>query len=279
MLKIIRLSLLTLSLLTVLLFYPLLRTSAPTDIQAAAPLNPAAIKAGPQFIQATALYTLYDGSLGTTPDQQGFFYQAIALTPPVLATQTITNGGTILDTMPDQFDLAGYYNRSTSMPILYRTSGYTVNFTLQVISETHANNNRAGFSITVLGHDSEGIELGFWENQIWAQEDGAAEPPSGTLFTHAEGVTLTTLSLVSYRLEVLSNTYTLYATNSPILSGSLRNYSAFIPPPGFPNPYTSTNAIFLSDNTPLARTRIKLAAVSVNTNSTSLYLPVILKDS
>jgi hypothetical protein len=170
------------------------------------------------------------------------------------------------------------------MPVLDRTNGYTVNFILDVISETHSNNDRAGFSITILSDDLEGIELGFWENQIWAQEEGAEEPPNGTLFTHAEGITFTTSSLISYNLSVLSSTYTLSANGSPILSGSLRNYTAFNPPFGLPSPYTRTNSIYLSDNTPSAQARIKLAAVSVSTAATSTvtttnYLPVILKDS
>ncbi|GAB4446986.1 MAG: hypothetical protein Fur0044_43020 [Anaerolineae bacterium] len=261
-----------------LAIHPLLRQLVLTDVHAASAQLSG--KAMPELIQATALYTLYDGSLGTTPDQQDYFtYQAIAL----FATQTITTGGTILNTLPFTDDYAGYV-KSNQTPILDRTSGYTINFTTQVFSESHSNDtnsdgidDRAGFSVTVLSSDSEGIELGFWTNQIWAQEDDTNDP--NDLLTHAEGVTFTTTSLTSYSLAILSNTYTLSANGSPILSGSLRNYSAFIPPSGLPNPYTSTNFIFLGDNSSSARARIKLAAVSISTTVTTNYLPVILKNS
>jgi hypothetical protein len=275
--KIIKLSLLSLSLLAVLALDPLLRPLAPADIHAA-PLNTDLVQ-----IQATALYTLYDGSLGTTPDQQGnFIYLAFAL----FATQTVTMGGTILNTLPFTDDFAGYV-KSNQIPTLDRTSGYTVNFTTQVFSESHAGSDRnsdgiddrAGFSVTVLSSDSEGIELGFWTDQIWVQDDDTNG--MNNLLTHAEGVTFTTTSLTPYSLAILSNTYTLSANGAPILSGSLRNYSAFVPPLGFPNPYTSTNFISLGDNSSSARAQIKLAAVSVSTAAitTTNYLPVILKDS
>jgi hypothetical protein len=240
---------------------------------------------GWEMIQAATSYTLYDGTLGTTPDGQGFFYLAYALQ----ASQSVTIDGTILNTMPLTDDYAGYINRPTQTPILDRASGYTVNFTVQVMAEAHAGSDRngdgiddrAGFSLTVLSSDSEGIEVGFWPDQIWVHNDDTNNP--NDLLTHAEGVTFTTSSLIPYSLAILSNTYTLSAAGSPILSGSLRNYSAFVPPPfppGLPNPYTSTNFISLGDNSGSARAQIKLTAVSVSTVSpdTSAYLPLILKN-
>jgi hypothetical protein len=279
MLKIIKLSLLTLSLLTSLALDPLLSQLALSGVHAAS--TQPGDKAKPELIQATALYTLYDGSLGTTPDQQGFTYLALAFA----ATQTLTTGGTILNTMPITNEQAGYFNRPAQTPLLDRTLGYTVNFTVQVISENHTGSDRnsdgiddrAGFSVIVLSNDSKGIELGFWQNQIWAQEDGPSQPP---LFTHAEGITFTTTTaLMPYHLAIFSNTYTLSTNGISILTGSLRDYTAF---GGFP--YNSTNFIFLGDNTASARASIKLAAVSVSTAATSTittsnYLPVILREN
>ena len=239
---------------------------------------------GWELIRAAASYTLYDGTLGTTPEDQGFFYLAYALQ----ASQSVTTDGTILNTMPLTDDYAGYVNRPVQTPILDRASGYTVNFTVQVLAEAHAGSDRngdgiddrAGFSLTVLSSDSEGIEVGFWPDQIWVHNDDTNDP--NDLLTHAEGVTFTTTSLISYSLAILSNTYTLSTAGSPILSGSLRNYSAFAPPPfppGLPNPYTSTNFISLGDNSGSARAQIKLMAVSVNAVSpkASAYLPLIVK--
>jgi hypothetical protein len=279
MLKMIKFSLLTLSLLTPLALDPLISQLTLTETHAASAQPDG--KAKPELIQATALYTLYDGSLGTTPDQQGFIYLALAFA----ATQTLTTGGTILNTMPITNEQAGYFNRPAQTPLLDRTLGYTVNFTIRVISETHTGSDRnsdgiddrAGFSVIVLSNDSKGIELGFWENQIWAQEDGVSQPP---LFTHAEGITFTTTTAsIPYHLAILSNTYTLSTSGVPILTGSLRDYTAF---GGFP--YTSANFIFLGDNTASARASTKLSVVSVNTAVTSTittanYLPVILREN
>lgn len=218
---------------------------------------------------ASGLIYLYDGSLGRTPDQQGYFvYQAVAIPPPVQATQTLTIGGVILDTTPITTDYAGYYSPVGILPTLNRTTGYTLCFTTQVLSENHLNNDRAGFSFIILSSDSIGLELGFWENEIWAQEGGSSQ-----LFTHAEGITFTTTSLVSYQLAVISNTYRLATSGTPILSGSLRNYSAF------GAPYTSTNFLFLGDNTSSARAKIKLTEVFIATGPgcNSLFLPIIIK--
>ncbi|MBI1880833.1 MAG: hypothetical protein HYR94_21865 [Chloroflexi bacterium] len=241
------------------------------------------------LIQATALYTLYDGSQGNLPGDQSFIYLTQPF-PPSSASQIITTDGTILNTLPVTDDFAGYVNRPEQTPVLDRAGGYTVNFTVQVMAEAHDGSDkngdgiddRAGFSVTVLSSDSEGIELGFWTDQIWAQDDDTNNPSD--LLTHAEGVTFTTTSLIPYSLAILSNTYTLSAAGSSILSGSLRNYSAFTPPlPGLPNPYTSTNFISLGDNSSSARGQIKLTAVSVSPVSTSTvtnvptYLPLILR--
>ena len=68
-------------------------------------------------------------------------------------------------------DKAGYFAKNQLMPQLDRTAGYTVRFTAQVQEELHNNNNRAGFSVIVLSSDLKGIELGFWEDQVWAQAD------------------------------------------------------------------------------------------------------------
>jgi hypothetical protein len=182
----------------------------------------------------------------------------------VSATQTLTTGGTILDSTPVITDFAGYFGKSSVMPILDRTSGYTVSFAVQVITEIHAgsdkNNDgiddRAGFSVIVLSNDLEGVELGFWTDQIWAQADSP-------LFTHAEGVTLTTTSLITYNLAVLSDTYTLSANGSMVLTGSLRNYEAFT---GTLDPYETPNLLFLGDDTTSAKAKIKLTYVSITAN-------------
>lgn len=238
---------------------------------------------------ATAQQTiLYDGAIGDgtqTPDQQGLAYLTIPI-PPESATQQAANGITTLDTTGDRFDHAGYFGLPDSMPTLDRTTGYTLSFTLRIIEETHADSDsnedskddRAGFSVILISDDLEGIELGFWKYEIWAQHDGMP------LFTHNEGVTFPTTDTVRYDLAVQEATYTLMADSTAILTGSLRNYSAFpgIPgvPPGVLNPYTTPNLLFLGDNTTAASARFALSWVAIaiaepRSTVQVVYLPLV----
>ena len=203
---------------------------------------------------------LYDGSLNTgTPDTQGLAYFGYG------ATQVFANGATTLTT--SKSGQAGYTARAP-LPTLDRTAGYVVRFAVQVVGEDHAGSDkngdmladRAGFSVIVLSSDHAGIELGFWPDQIWAQEDGAAQPPpnTNTLFTHAESGTFdTTSALVAYELHVQGDSYTLSSAGTVVVRGRLRNYSAF------GAPYTNPNFLFLGDNTTSASATIRLSAVSV----------------
>ncbi len=228
----------------------------------------------PQAAQST--YVLYDGALNTgTPNTQGFLY----LTSPflgALATQVFSSGVTTLDTTPRRSDYAGYFADIAQYPPLDRQPGYQVLFTAQVVTESHASNNRAGFSAIVLSDDQQGIELGFWTNEIWAQEGGL----SPTLFTHAEGAAFdTTADLINYRLVISGSTYNLSANGSTVLSGGLRVYTAAMTQ--FPiNPYTLPNLIFLGDDTSSAQATIRLSEVSViDGPSYGLYLPLIMKST
>jgi hypothetical protein len=213
---------------------------------------------------------LYDGALNTPPEAQGFVFADL---PPGSATRTTAGGATTLDTTASNTISAGYTVSPTVAPGLDRFAGYSVLFTVQLITETHANNNRAGFSLIALSSDTLGIELGFWTGRVWAQEGGS--PPS--LFTQAEGVMVATTSLMTYTLTVDGNRYTLFTEGQPLLSGVLRDYGAFVPPPGLPNPYTAPNFIFLGDNTTSARGSVRFAYVAVTTPLNKTYLPLALK--
>src|SRR5438046_1464383 len=135
---------------------------------------------------------LYDAALGGTPDTQGKLTYRDARA--AAATQSFADGCTTLDTMINQQDSAGYIADPRAIAALGRQNGYMLHFTVQVAEEYHADSDkdgdgvgdRAGFSVIALSSDTRGIELGFWPDEIWAQEDGAAEPPAGTLFTRAE---------------------------------------------------------------------------------------------
>jgi hypothetical protein len=216
------------------------------------------------------IITLYDATLGGTPDTQGKL--AFRASPDAIATQIYADGCTILDSIASQTDAAGYFADPRAIPALDRTTGYALRFTVQVVAEYHADSDkdgdgigdRAGFSVIVLSSDTRGIELGFWEDQVWAQEQGAAEPPAGTLFTHAESARFDTTSrMITYTLAMRNDQYELSSEGVTILRGRLRDYSAFEGPV---NPYRTPNFIFLGDDTGSARAVIRLAYVALTTN-------------
>jgi hypothetical protein len=211
--------------------------------------------------------TLYDAALGGTPDTQGQLTYRDSRA--AAAGQSFADGVTTLDTTTNQKDSAGYFADPRAIPALDRQRGYALHFTVQVVEEYHADSDkdgdgvgdRAGFSVIALSSDTKGIELGFWKDQVWAQEQGAAEPPAGTLFTHAESAPFDTASrMVTYALAVRGDEYELSSDGSPILRGRLRDYTTFEGPV---NPYRTPNFIFLGDDTGSARALIRLAYVAL----------------
>ncbi len=205
-----------------------------------------ALLLAPALAQADTV--LYNGALNTTPDQQGWTY--LTNPNPGQATQTAGGGVTTLDTTARNLDMAGYFSNSLpNVGTLNRAIGYSISFQLRLVQESHVSNDRAGFSLIALSSDTRGIELGFWTNEVWAQNAG---------FTHGEGASFnTSLSLTNYALTVLGNNYTLTANGTTLLTGTLRDYSAFGPP------YTFTNFLFLGDNTTSASARVEIARVAI----------------
>ncbi|MGF1676594.1 MAG: putative Ig domain-containing protein, partial [Rivularia sp. (in: cyanobacteria)] len=234
---------------------------------------------------------LYDSSTNldpinpnSTPNGSWFEYQQFGLN----VNKTLVDGGIKLTSGNQAY--AGFNTRT--IPPLNKNEGYILSFNLQLLSEDHTSYgntdkngdgkaDRAGFSVTLLGSSSEGIELGFWENRIWVQQDGVFNPgtsqaaditnPYLTLFTQVEGVDFDTTKSVNYDLAIFGYNYTLYADNKSILSGRLRNYSAYKPTTEpdkfFPNPYSKTNFIFFGDNNPYAGAEVKLGDISLTTHS------------
>ena len=231
------------------------------------------------------------------------------------ATQTATPGQTTLTT--DNAVYGGYTNytftqklgfpitftsslTNSKFPVLDRNAGYILSFNAKVLSESHstsANTNdrngdgkadRAGFSVIALSQDKRGIELGFWTDRIWAQEDGTSQAtpslePDGTtanntrtLFTQAEFASLNTTANTQYELAVKGDNYQLFANGSLVLSGRLRDYSAFVPasqiisgiPVTPPNPYNIANLVFLGDSTPTAQASVQLNQLAITTSPT-----------
>jgi hypothetical protein len=211
----------------------------------------------PSFADGKTLI-LYDAASGTIPDSSLLPFTAF---PSDAASLQFSDGITIMDSSISGNDgYAGWIaSQATSagFPILDGATGIQLNFTMQVESETHNSRNRSGFSLILLDKDAKGIELSFWENEIWAQNDDQ----TGGLFKHGEGVPFqTNRSLTDYQLTIAGETYNLSANSKPILSGPIRDYSKFN---GFPDPYETPNFLFFGDDTTSSQSRIKLRFVSV----------------
>lgn len=196
---------------------------------------------------------LYNGTLPTPPEEQGWLtFGAIGGTP----VRTTAAGKTSLDTTAANSMQGGYSNYfgasplNPLFPVLDRTDGFVVTLDMRVLSESHVSNNRAGVSLIALASDLLGIEVAFWEDEVWVQ--------SGPDFIHAEGVAFdTTAAMTRYELSIHGGTYSIAANGNPILTGNLRNYSAFGPP------YSLPNFMFLGDNTTSAAGSFEFSRLAV----------------
>ena len=194
--------------------------------------------------------TLFDASLGTPPDQQGWAFVSL----PLALTEVVADSAVQLNTLIASSELSGF-SRLAPTP-LDRTAGFRVSFTLQLHEEAHKNPDRAGLSIVVLGADKHGLELAFWTDRVWAQNDAP-------LFTHGEEALFnTTASFVNYELAIGANTYTLRAEGLELLSGRVRDYTPFVGPL---DPYETPNFLFVGDDTTSAKASFSLRRVDVLT--------------
>jgi hypothetical protein len=191
---------------------------------------------------------LYDPGLNSLPDAQGWAHLSL----PVASVRSVDGTTTRLDTTSLTTISAGY--SIISPESLDRSQGFELTIDLQLTSETHVSNDRAGFSIILLADDLQGIELGFWGDEIWAQDDSP-------LFTHAEGVPVdTTAALTTYRLRMVGGSYELFASDLSILSGPLRDYTAFT---GFPDVYETPNFLFWGDDTTSAQADVRVGTIEL----------------
>src|SRR5919106_4590111 len=167
---------------------------------------------------------LYDAASGTVPGTPLMNFNDF---PPGVALPAYSEGATVMDTTSGMDTYAGWVASGATtpgFPLLDRTAGFQVQLAIQVEAESHTSNHRSGFSLIILSEDTRGIELAFWQNEIWAQSDDN----TGGLFRHGEGIAFaTTTGLIDYQVTFLDDTYTVIANTTPILSGPLRDYSKF----------------------------------------------------
>ena len=207
------------------------------------------------------LVTLYDGS-GFPAAQPWLTFGADTFNG---WSQESVAGGVRLTT--DLQTRSGYSNyfplpspvlKNSAFPSLRRADGFELSFRTRLISEGHSNSNRAGYSVILLAEDARGIELGFWQTEIWAQNAD---------FTHAETVAIDTTLQRDYRLEIIGDQYQLFDGATSLLTGGLRTYSN----PAIP--YTLSNYLFLGDNTTSGSASVVQGPIRLESNLSSVPEP------
>lgn len=219
---------------------------------------------------------LYDGS--GFPEEQGYLVPAALSSSgiPVPPQRTVVTDGIEIDSNANNAEYSGYTNHipnplnpselvliNSNFPDLNQNSGYSIFFTaaLDIANDfSDLSSDRSAFSITAMGKNNEGIELGFDNDRIFAQDSN---------FRSNETVLFTTSDSNNYELKVDNSGYQLFANNQapPILEGALRTYnftpSASNPPLPF-NPYETENFLFLGDNTGQAYGNFTLGTIAVS---------------
>ncbi len=192
---------------------------------------------------------LYQGSSGILPDQAPWSWNYAASNSD--STVGMAAGVTFLDTTASS-GMAGY-GVLRGDP-LDSAAGFRLDFALRIDTETHSNDDRAGFSLIVLDQAARGVELGFWSDRVWAQNAG---------FTHGETMLVDTHSVQrDYRLTFHGSSYSLLTDGVLPLAGPLRDYAAEA---SFPASlvYSQPSFIFFGDDTTSARARAELGMMAL----------------
>lgn len=198
--------------------------------------------------------TLYDPALGSLPVAQG--WSTLGSGTP--ASQALVGALLQVDTTAGGVGAFGS-GRNTPQP-LDTVGGFRLQFGLQVLVEQHSSDNRAGFSLLLQGDDqAQALELGFWQDSVWALTYQAGGADSG--FLRGETVSLdTTSALRQYTLTVQQGSFSLQADGVGVLSGALRDY----PTLGLSTlPYGFSSYLFLGDNSSRGQSVVQLGAVSL----------------
>ncbi|MEH2377604.1 MAG: PEP-CTERM sorting domain-containing protein [Nostoc sp.] len=228
--------------------------------------------------------TLYDGASGVTPDQYNAPSQWLNFGSLNGGTQSVSGGLTNLDTSSNNNIYSGYSNYNVANPpvsssvitpttlvnssfaSLDRNAGYNLSFNVRINSEANNGTNglyRAGFSVLVLSSDKQGIEIGFRNNDIFAQVNSSFNSISPA--EQITGVSSLLSSLTTYNLNVSGNNYTLTNGATSLLSGLLRDYTTAT---GFGSDvYKTSNFVFLGDDTTSARANIDLKSITITNNT------------
>jgi hypothetical protein len=231
-----------------------------------------------------ATIVLYDGATfnGTPNNALGSYltfnsFDPLDLTVPG-GTQTASGGKTTLTTTSRESVYGGYSNytrlntlANPAFPVLDSNAGYTLSFTIKINSQTNTGDNgsnRAGFSVTALDNNKKGIELGFRNTDIFAQNSNFDKIEPAEQKT-AFGSILANFS--TYDLKVLGNNYTLSNGGNALFSGLLRSYAISSNP--LTAVYGNPNFLFFGDNTTSAGASVDIQNITLTTNSTAVPEP------
>lgn len=235
----------------------------------------------PQIASASTL--LYDGK--GLPESQGWLIPGAIQSNglPTFLSETAVSGGVEVDSDANGAEYAGYSNYNPfinafvnpNFPTLDSDSGYSIFFNTMLNNDPATfsdpeDNNRAAFSVTVIGTDNRGIEIGFDRDRIFAQS-------SDFMQIAAQTQSFDTSISTDYQLTVSGDDYQLLANTgsgfSSVIDGSLREYNfnpaTSQPPLGTFNPYQIPNFLFFGDNTGRAYGTFTVGEVRVEAATTS----------
>ncbi len=233
----------------------------------------------------SATQVLYDPAVtNTDPAQTGWLDGAVVGGSASYSTQGV------LITPANIGATAGYSNYPVllrfvdglppvnhAFPALLGSAGYRLSFGFGMSPDTenHSGNpDRAGFSVILIGDDKKGVEIGFQNNRIFAQNLVSNAFVAGEETRNA-GHVAAAFSPNRWDLTVIGNAYALTLGNQTVLSGALHDYSSYSG--GGANAYHTPNFIFLGDNTTSAGATFLLdyAAISTPVPEPSMHLMLL----
>ena len=185
--------------------------------------------------------TLYDPALNTLPSAQGWTTAGIGPYSESVAAGTYQFS--TLQLNATQAGSARFGNAA-----LDTASGFTLDFNLRVLSEVHAREDRAGFSIIMTGLDpAHSIEIAFWGDHVWSYTSS---------FAHGVDAAFDTMGAAhDYALVVKNDAYVLKADGTTLFSGPLVDYVG--------QPYDSAGFLFFGDDTSSARSQVELGRITL----------------
>jgi len=161
--------------------------------------------------QATAGGLIYDASLGTLPDAQGFNFVDTGGSP----TPTVA-GGILHQGLTSTPGLQ--YWVSTAHPGNF-LNGFTMEANLQVISSTHGNPSRFGYYLDAGDSLGREFSMGFSSSGIAVNTDGTGSDTQGIPFTSFN----TTNGFHDYKLVVSGGTGSLFIDSVFVASTPVNN--------------------------------------------------------